>query len=205
MTEASNKKFWERAASIYTLFMNRSNKKLFEALCKKIEPLFHENTKVLELACGTGQLTFRLSKCVASWTATDFSENMIKEAKKRSKNNKIHFEVQDATALPYENELFDVVLIANALHIMPNPEKALAEIKRVLKPNGILIAPTFVYDGKINKRMIWMMEKLGFKTFHKWKAVEYMQYVEENGYHVIKKAIIPGKMLSECVLVCKKK
>ncbi|MFQ9418242.1 MAG: class I SAM-dependent methyltransferase [Lachnospiraceae bacterium] len=43
------------------------------------------------------------------------------------------FEVADATDLPYENHSFDVVLIANALHIMPEPEKALKEIERVLK------------------------------------------------------------------------
>ena len=63
--------------------------------------------------------------------------------------NNISFSVQDATKLTYNSEEFDVVVIANALHIMPEPNKALAEIHRVLKPNGILFAPTFVYEKKI--------------------------------------------------------
>ena len=40
----------------------------------------------------------------------------------------LHFEVADATTLPYDDNSFDVVLIANALHVMPAPEKALKEI-----------------------------------------------------------------------------
>ena len=50
----------------------------------------------------------------------------------------------DATALPYADDSFDAVLIANALHVMPEPEKALREIDRVLRPGGILIAPNFM-------------------------------------------------------------
>ena len=40
---------------------------------------------------------------------------------------------------------FDVVIVSNALHIVPQPEKALREIKRVLKDDGVLIAPTFTH------------------------------------------------------------
>lgn len=68
--------------------------------------------------------------------------------------------------------MFDVVLIANALHIMPQPDEALKEIRRVLKPNGILIAPTFVYEGEINKVRLLVMEKIGFKTFYQWTSKE---------------------------------
>jgi ubiquinone/menaquinone biosynthesis C-methylase UbiE len=49
--------------------------------------------------------------------------------------------VADATALPYADDSFDAVLIANALHVMPEPEKALREIDRALRLGGILIAP----------------------------------------------------------------
>ena len=50
----------------------------------------------------------------------------------------------DATALPYADDSFDAVLIANALHVMPEPEKALREIDRALRLGGILIAPNSV-------------------------------------------------------------
>lgn len=58
---------------------------------------------------------------------------MIKQAKRRGTTEKLSFCVADATALSYENENFDCVVISNALHIMPEPEKAMQEIRRVLK------------------------------------------------------------------------
>ena len=70
------------------------------------------------------------------------AEGMIREAKKGDYPSNLTFEVADATALPYKDDSFDVVLIANALHVMPEPEKALSEIDRVLKPGGILMYST---------------------------------------------------------------
>lgn len=205
MRDNSNIKFWERVARLYTPLQEKGNRELYQALCEKISPLFKKEQKVLELACGTGQLTLALADRAGCWTATDFSGNMVSEAGKRQSAGHVAYEVQDATALTYEDGVFDVVLIANALHIMPDPDKALEEIKRVLKPEGILIAPTFVYDGKVSKGRLWVMEKAGFKTFHKWKAKEYVVFLEDRGFQVKKKALIHGKMLPECVAVCQKK
>ena len=49
--------------------------------------------------------------------------------------------------LPYAQKSFEVVIVSNALHIVPHPEKALQEIRRVLKDDGVLIAPTFTHAG----------------------------------------------------------
>lgn len=46
--------------------------------------------------------------------------------------------------MPYADASFDAVIIVNALHLLPEPEFALREIARVLRPDGILIAPNFV-------------------------------------------------------------
>lgn len=204
MADKSNKKFWERTAKLYTYFQEKGNEELYKTIYEKIKPFFNKEQCVLELACGTGQLTRLLSDETDSWTATDFSEKMVYETEKRLNHQNVIYEVQDATDLGYKNDVYDVVLIANALHIMPNPNKALGEIKRVLKPCGLLIAPTFVYDGKVNKIRLWFMEKAGFKTFHKWKSQEYMNFIEDNGFKIKEKYLVQGKLLLECVLVCEK-
>lgn len=201
--EITNKRFWERVAKLYTPMQERKNKKLYQELCEIISKSLNKNMQVLELACGTGQLTFPLCKKVASWEATDFSEKMIKEAKARASNLPVTFTVQDATNLPYEDGRFDTVVIANALHIMPNPDKALTEIRRVLKKGGLLIAPTFVYDGKINKIRIRLIEMIGFHTFHKWKSDEYVEFVCKKGFNIIDSSVIAGEILPECILICK--
>ena len=72
--EITNKKFWEKIAKLYTPMQERKNRKLYQELCEIISKSLNKNMQVLELACGTGQLTFLLCKKVACWEATDFSE-----------------------------------------------------------------------------------------------------------------------------------
>lgn len=111
------------------------------------------------------------------------------------------FCLQDATRLSYEDNRFDVVVIANALHIMPEPDKALSEIHRVLKDGGILFAPTFVYESGYSKVTVAVMEKSGFKTFHKWSRKEYEKFVESKGFLLKKSILEKGKPLPECILI----
>ena len=150
---------------------------------------------VLELACGTGVLSVQLAGNVKMLEATDFSEKMIEQAKIRPQSSRLHFSVQDATALPYAPETFDAVIISNALHIMPAPEKALTEIRRVLKPDGILIAPTFTAAGNVFGRLkIRTMELSGFQVFHKWKPQEYLNFLKANGFTVTDREVYGGAL-----------
>ena len=125
--QTDNKQFWQRWASCYGPLM-QSSEPLYAAIAQQMQPHLTPEMNVLELACGSGQLSFRLSRLVRDWEATDFSPKMIAQAKLKPRGAGLHFSVQDATSLPYADETFDAVLIANALHIMPRPEKALAEI-----------------------------------------------------------------------------
>ena len=206
--DTTNKGFWEKFAKIYTLFMSK-NDRAYEKICDVLMNYIDKDKKVLELACGTGQITFRMAEKSLFWEATDYSENMVKEAVKmngdKNKSEKISFLVQDATNLTYEDETFDVVVIANALHIMPEPKKALWEIHRVLKKDGILFAPTFVYEKGYSKLLIWLMEKVGFKTYHKWKKKEFVQYVSNYGFEVVEDSLLNGKPVPECMLVATSK
>lgn len=78
-----NKKFWQRFAKLYSPFMEKGNGELYDNISKTVKPKLNKDMNVLELACGSGQLSFRLARSVKIWEATDFSENMIAEAKKK--------------------------------------------------------------------------------------------------------------------------
>ena len=84
----------------------------------------------------------QLARSVKMLEAADFSEEMIREAKKHPSSARLHYSVQDATNLTYADASFDAVVISNALHIMPEPEKALAEIRRLYRrdPNSLMTA-----------------------------------------------------------------
>ena len=140
-----HKDFWDKNAGRYDRFM-RKDRAAYDEMYELIRPVVRHKT-VLELATGTGLIAKHIVNTAAHIEATDASPEMIAEAKRDNRSAKLHFSVQDMFRLPYADQSFDVVIVSNALHIVPQPEKALQEIKRVLKDDGVLIAPTFTHAG----------------------------------------------------------
>ena len=199
----NGKKFWDRFARLYAPIQERSNRALYDRVADLCAPYITEETRVLELACGTGQLTLPLCRLAGYWEATDFSEKMLRELGRRCPDF-VALSVEDATDLTYGDGSFQVVLIANALHIMPDPQKALAEIRRVLSPGGLLLAPTFVYEGRINRARMWLTVQLGFPSFYKWRLREFRAVLEQAGFRVVRQELIPGDPLPEAFLAVQK-
>ncbi|MDD3252050.1 MAG: class I SAM-dependent methyltransferase [Lachnospiraceae bacterium] len=184
----------------------RKDRGMYQELCNSIGKYLEPKMNVLELACGTGQLSFPLAEKTHQWEATDFSEKMIQRAKAGRVPRNLYFSVQDATRLPYGDGFFDAVVIANALHIMPHPELALTEIHRVLKKDGLLFAPTFVSaDHQHEKRGRHWIEQVGFRTFYEWDENEYINFLTERGFDLLEHKLIPGKRLTECSAVLSRK
>ena len=123
------KNFWDRNAKLYDWFMGK-DKGAYEKLFAFMRPIV-KNKTVLELAAGTGLISKNIIGEAKTIVATDASSEMVKEAQKNNPSVKLHFSVQDMFHLPYADASFDVVIVANALHIVPAPEKALCEIRRV--------------------------------------------------------------------------
>lgn len=189
-----NKNFWSRWAAKYDRTMSSSSK-LYQNILSNMKQVLNPNMTVLELACGTGLLSVEIAPMIKHLEATDFSEEMIAEAKKKTQSSKPHFSVQDATQLPYAPETFDAVIISNALHIMPDPKAALDNIRCVLKDDGVLIAPTFTAAGSVLGRLkIQIMEFSGFKVFHKWTPESYLEFLKENGFFIRKSEIFGGSL-----------
>ncbi len=204
MKDWTNKRFWQRMAKLYAPFM-RSAGPLYDAIRDRLRPYLTREMNVLEMACGTGQLTFRMAESAGRWEATDFSERMVAEAEKCPRHQNVRFAVRDATNLPYSDHSFDAALIANALHIMPEPDKALHEIRRVLKPGGILLAPTFIWGTDVRlKFSAWIMERAGFHVFHRWSEETFARFVEQSGFSVAERTVMGGSIRPLCCLVARK-
>ena len=185
-----HKNFWDRNAGRYDRFM-RKDREVYEKMYELIRPVVKDKT-VLELATGTGLIARHIIKAAAHIEATDASVEMIAEAKQDNQSAKLHFSVQDMFRLPYADKSFDVVIVSNALHIVPQPEKALAEIHRVLKDDGVLIAPTFTHAGNSfsGKVRAFFMKLAGFPLHSKWTSEEYLRFLRQNGWAVRKSVVL---------------
>ncbi len=130
---------------------------------------------------------------------------MILEARKRGEYENLIFEIADATSLSFADGKFDCVVIANALHIMPKPYKAMKEIYRVLKSDGILVAPTFLWkEGRRRKIIKKMMSILGFRMYHEWDKKQFEDFIEEYGFSVVDMKLVHGGLAPVGVMIAKR-
>ena len=191
------KRTWDLYAPIYERAM-RSDQKTYKLMYDRI-PKVIEGKEVLEIATGPGMLAKHVAQAAKRMVATDYSDGMIREAKKGTYPDNLTFEVADAMSLPYSDDSFDVVIIANALHIVPDPEKALSEIDRVLRKQGILIAPNFVEHNSGLGSRIWsgILKIAGVRFEHQWSVREYHQFLETHGWHIVNARTMAARITME--------
>lgn len=186
----NRRNFWDRTAIIYDRFMRR-DAAAYDRMYALLRPVVRDKT-VLELAAGTGLIAKHIANAAEYIEVTDASEQMIRQAERENHAENLHFSVQDMFCLPYADAAFDVVIVSNALHIVPQPEKSLREIKRVLKDDGVLIAPTFThaensFPGKVKA---FFMNLAGFPLHSKWTSEEYLKFLQQNDWTVRKSVVL---------------
>ena len=188
-----SKNIWNFFAPVYEFSM-RTQKNIYDYLYERIGEVAKDKV-VLELATGPGMIARHIAPAAKSVVATDFAPKMIETALKAKNPENLSFEVADATSLRFEDNSFDVVVIANALHIIPNPEKALAEIRRVLKDDGLLIAPNFFFRAG-GKKNLWQkfLSLVGIRFAHEWTEKEYKAFLELNGWKIKMDRVIEGRI-----------
>lgn len=198
----NRRNFWDRTAKIYDRFMRR-DAAAYDRMYALLRPVVRDKT-VLELAAGTGLIAKHIANAAEYIEVTDASEQMIRQAERENHAENLHFSVQDMFCLPYADKSFNVVIVSNALHIVPQPEKAIAEIKRVLKDDGVLIAPTFTHAENSFTGMVraFFMRMAGFPLHSKWTSEEYLRFLRQNVWAVRKSVVLKASFpltYTECV------
>lgn len=126
------------------------------------------NEKLLDLCCGTGKSTLACLKQLPSGCiiGVDNSEGMLKEAKHKFaeeiKSGKICFLLQDAMNLDFPDNSFDAVFMAYGLRNMPDYQKSIRGIYRILKPNGKLCIHDYSLSKNIFTKAYWFILGYGF-------------------------------------------
>ena len=134
---------WDKASDFYENSWQDQLKPAHDALMEKAN--IQAGEQVLDLAAGTGLVTFRMMDQLGpkgKMIATDLSDEMVKKGTERACEKgltNVTFQWMDAENLSLENESFDLVSCALGLMYFPDPDRAIQEMYRVLKPNGRVV------------------------------------------------------------------
>lgn len=166
---------YERGTSEYFAYYNkmRERNESVEFSYKLHEYKSFKGKKVLDVGSGNGYVLSKYAAEGAEVFGVDITETGIALCKKRFELLKLkgNFEVANAEELPFEDETFDCVCSMGVLHHVPNTEKAVSEIHRVLKPGGLLIVMFY------NRDSAWYRIRMPLEGLIKGKSR--MQLVDE--------------------------
>ncbi len=99
--------------------------------------------RVLDLACGTGDITYEIAARGADATGLDVTIRMLELANAKRSGTPVHFLAGDMMALPFAAAQFDVVTSGYGIRNVPTIQPALSEIHRVLRPGGLFLSLDF--------------------------------------------------------------
>ena len=127
---------------ISTFVMNCLNKKLYNAVVENLD--IQKTDKILDIGFGNGYLVHRLSsENLQKMYGIEISPDMLKVSTEKSRKyieqGKVELLLADVQNLPFENDLIDKIYTINTVYFWQDIHKGLAEIKRVLKPDGVFM------------------------------------------------------------------
>lgn len=196
--------FWDKIAGVYDI-AESFNGNVYREMCGITTRLTPNGAKVLDCAAGTGELSFAAAKKAESVVCTDISENMLKTAKRKAVVfgvENIAFEARNIFDLKDPDDTYDVVIAGNVLHLLTNPEGAVRELYRVLKPGGRLLLPTFMTKNR-GKTIFKLYKLLGFDPEADYLPSEYKKMLEGCGLGRVRTKLIKG-LIPCCYAVIEK-
>ena len=166
--------------------------------------------KVLDVACGTGELERRLTAQHPQqvMVGVDFSAQMLAIAQQKCAHSPyVSFQQASASALPWSHPQFDVVICANAFHYFDDPDAVLGEMQWVLQVNGRVILLDWCRDFVVCRLCDWVLG--WFDPVHKrcYTEAELQKLLVTAGYRIqrsqrVRFGLIWGLMVIEAVIDC---
>ena len=191
----TGRSYWERHARRYdrsTRFLSRPVPRM---LALAVEAATGKG-RVLEVAAGTGLVTTAIAPVAGELIATDYAEAMVRRLEARVRDaglTNVRCEQADVYDLRFETGTFDAVFAANVLHLVPDLEGALASLRRVLKPGGVLVAPTYLHEETLAASVLSRVLSLtGFPGQRRFTASSLSAAIEAAGFVVARVEVIPG-------------
>ncbi len=170
-------KFWSKAAWAY----DPANFLVCSSSFYRYIASGLKGERALDIACGTGILSLLISPNFTKVVGVDVAPGMVKAARKKVAHkgiNNIDFKLARAEDLPFDDNYFDVVTCLNIIGSLENDLKAISEMKRVLKPEGLLRFNIIIRAKSKIKDYVWyLFAKLYALHEQRFKHTKYLEYV----------------------------
>jgi ubiquinone/menaquinone biosynthesis C-methylase UbiE len=150
---------------------------LLAGLLAQLAKLPHPNS-ILDVGCGTGTLLFRLqAQTNATLAGLDISTQMLALARQKL-GAAVDLRQGDSENLPWETHCFDLVCCTFSFHHYPQPDRALAEMRRVLKPGGALLLADITFPGFVRPFVNLILPLLSTGDRHFYSRAEMLRLLE---------------------------
>lgn len=192
-----NNKFWDHYAKHYDGLPGRLGN-VYGEIKKKVLEYVDSSSVVLEAGTGTGEIAMVIAEKACRTEACDLSQAMINIAEKKRKQRgikNIRFTVGDCCSMEFPDNSFDLVVISNVLHIIKEPQDAVFEIIRVLKPGGTVLAPTYLHgENLLSYAFSTLMTLRGFKVYSRWSRKSLIAFFMANGLEIVDLTVHRGSI-----------
>lgn len=192
----SDREYWERHARNYDVSVRWVLGRPMPRMLELAGEAVRGKGKVLEVAAGTGIVTSAIAQTCDTVIATDYAAAMVESLERRVKDaglGNVACEQADIYVLPYQSGEFDAVVAANVLHLVPDLPAAIQALRRILRPGGSLVVPTFCHD---ETKVSWLVSRLlavsGFPGHRRFTMRSLRSELEANGLHVVRTELLPG-------------
>jgi ubiquinone/menaquinone biosynthesis C-methylase UbiE len=183
--------FWKEAAEGYDEWINSDFQDQYEVNWDILTKFIDPTLRVLDVGCGPGDLSIRISQQCHELRGVDVTPEMIRIAEEKAafEPANVYFQQADACDLPFEDHSFDTVMSVNALQTMIRPEMAIMEMSRVLKPGGELLLITYCYgDSSLSDSeslINWALKYGSQVVWQRFKLTQLVDLLQANGFEVL--------------------
>jgi len=211
MDEEKTERYWSRFSETYDANQEYVvNKDLLDEIKDNLNEL-SDLGGMVEFGCGTGYFTETIAQKANRIVATDLSDELLEQAKRRlEKNQKVTFQKENCVKTSFGSGEFDSVFMANLIHVIEDPLGALQESHRICKDGGVLIIVTYTNYG-----MKWLEKiKLVIRFLKRWGkpprhvrvfSPEELAGLIEKAEFTVEKSKLLGNRTKALYLVGKKK
>lgn len=197
-------RFWNRFAFAYD-FATRSGDAGLREAAAYAGSFLGRDARVLDAACGTGAFACAIASQVGEVVTCDYAYKMVLQARDKVARlglSNVSCQEGDLTALAFADASFDAAIAGNVIHLLDDPLVGVSELRRVVRPGGIIAIPTYVNAEDRQKRFLKLIEAVGFSAKNEWTRASYLAFIERTGLPLVESRMFEAKQ-PLCVAICR--